>query len=41
MGAAGRRAVLGRSWSAVCDELIAHYEAVLGTSRPALTPLAA
>jgi phosphatidylinositol alpha 1,6-mannosyltransferase len=41
MGAAGRRAVLGRSWSAVGDELIAHYEAVLGSPRPALTPLAA
>ncbi|MES2170702.1 MAG: glycosyltransferase family 1 protein [Actinomycetota bacterium] len=25
-GEAGRRAVLGRSWSSVCDELIGHYE---------------
>jgi phosphatidylinositol alpha 1,6-mannosyltransferase len=41
MGAAGREAILGRTWSAVCDELVAHYEAVLGSARPALTPLAA
>ena len=26
MGEAGRRRVLDRSWSSVCDELIAHYE---------------
>jgi phosphatidylinositol alpha 1,6-mannosyltransferase len=26
--AAGRRAVLGRTWSAVCDELVDHYAAV-------------
>jgi phosphatidylinositol alpha 1,6-mannosyltransferase len=30
MGAAARRAVLRRSWPAVCDELIGHYGAVLG-----------
>jgi phosphatidylinositol alpha 1,6-mannosyltransferase len=41
MGAAGRRAMLGRSWSAIGDELIGHYEAVLGSPRPALTPVAA
>ncbi|HKT02752.1 MAG TPA: glycosyltransferase, partial [Rugosimonospora sp.] len=41
MGAAGRQAVLGRSWSAVCDELIGHYEAVLGSPWRALTPAAA
>ena len=27
---AARRSVLGRTWPAVCDELIGHYEAVLG-----------
>ena len=30
-GAAGRRAIEGRSWSAVGDELIGHYEAVCET----------
>ena len=34
-GAAGRREVEGRSWSAVGDELIGHYRAVLS---PALAP---
>jgi phosphatidylinositol alpha 1,6-mannosyltransferase len=29
-GAAGRRKVLGRSWPALTEELIGHYEAVLG-----------
>jgi len=29
MGEAGRRSVLGRSWSAVGDELIAHYSSVI------------
>jgi phosphatidylinositol alpha 1,6-mannosyltransferase len=28
---AARRSVLGRTWPAICDELILHYEAVLGT----------
>ncbi|MBX7435390.1 glycosyltransferase family 1 protein [Mycobacterium sp. Y57] len=28
---AARRSVLGRTWPAVCDELIGHYEEVLGT----------
>jgi len=28
MGEAGRRRVLGRSWDAVCTELIGHYDAV-------------
>lgn len=29
MGEAGRRAVLGKSWASVCDELVGHYEAVI------------
>ncbi|WP_314146935.1 glycosyltransferase family 1 protein [uncultured Leifsonia sp.] len=29
MGEAGRRAVLGRSWDAICGELIGHYERVV------------
>jgi phosphatidylinositol alpha 1,6-mannosyltransferase len=30
MGEAGRRAVLGRSWEAICSELFEHYTAVAG-----------
>jgi phosphatidylinositol alpha 1,6-mannosyltransferase len=34
--AAARRAMAGRTWPALCDELIGHYEAVLGaTGSPA------
>jgi phosphatidylinositol alpha 1,6-mannosyltransferase len=29
---AARRSVLGRTWPAICDELIDHYEAVIGTA---------
>lgn len=32
-GRAGRRAVLGRSWPAVCDELLDHYRAVVDRPR--------
>jgi phosphatidylinositol alpha 1,6-mannosyltransferase len=31
-GTAGRRKVLGRGWSALTDELLGHYAAVLGTA---------
>jgi phosphatidylinositol alpha 1,6-mannosyltransferase len=41
MSAAGRELVRDRSWAAVGDELIGHYEAVLGTPQPAATPAAA
>ena len=34
-GAAGRRKVLGRSWPALIEELIGHYAAVLGQTKPA------
>ncbi|WP_193044391.1 glycosyltransferase family 4 protein [Mycolicibacterium baixiangningiae] len=30
---AARRSVLGRTWPAICDELLAHYEDVLGQPR--------
>jgi len=29
MGEAGRRAVLGRSWEAICGELVGHYETLV------------
>ena len=36
MGEAGRRAVLDRSWAAICGELFAHYEASIAeVKRPA------
>ena len=33
MGEAGRRRVLGRSWAALCDELLGHYENVIAARR--------
>src|SRR5271166_1503119 len=30
---AARRSVLGRGWPVICDELLGHYEAVLGSRR--------
>jgi phosphatidylinositol alpha 1,6-mannosyltransferase len=33
-GSAARRRMLGRSWTAICDELIGHYQAVLTAARP-------
>jgi len=34
-GAAARRSVLRRTWSAVCDELVAHYVDVIGATAAA------
>lgn len=36
MGEAGRRAVLGRTWEAVCDQLVGHYEKVILDRAPSL-----
>ncbi len=40
-GEAGRRKVLGRSWSGVCDQLLGHYGEVIGLHRTSPTPLPA
>jgi phosphatidylinositol alpha 1,6-mannosyltransferase len=40
-GAAGRHAVLTRSWAALCDELIGHYRAVLEAPNEIQQPMAA
>jgi phosphatidylinositol alpha 1,6-mannosyltransferase len=37
-GRAARRKVLGRTWQALGDELIGHYEAVLSTASPVEVP---
>jgi len=37
MGEAGRRAVLGTTWSAVCDELVGHYSAAIATRLAAVS----
>ncbi len=36
MGEAGRRAVLPRSWSAICDQLLDHYRRVIESNAPVL-----
>ncbi|SDZ40505.1 glycosyltransferase family 4 protein [Herbiconiux ginsengi] len=33
MGEAGRRAVIGKSWEALCDELMAHYASVASPAK--------
>ncbi|MGO2111194.1 MAG: glycosyltransferase family 4 protein [Pseudoclavibacter sp.] len=35
MGEAGRRRVLDRSWESICDELVGHYEQVIGIRQAA------
>jgi len=39
-GSAGRRAMAGRSWLARCEELVGHYEAVLGRAAAGDRPAA-
>ncbi|MDF3149944.1 glycosyltransferase family 1 protein, partial [Streptomyces sp. T21Q-yed] len=36
-GSAARATVEGRTWAAIGDQLITHYEAVLKARRPAVT----
>jgi phosphatidylinositol alpha 1,6-mannosyltransferase len=40
-GGAARRRMLGRSWPAICDELIGHYQAVLTAAGPVPSQLKA
>jgi len=37
MGEAGRRAVLGKSWAALCDELIGHYAVAIARGSRVIT----
>jgi len=37
MGEAGRRTVLGKSWTGICAELVEHYEATIGAAKAPVT----
>ena len=40
-GGAARRVMLGRSWPAICDQLLGHYQAVLAADAPVASQLQA
>jgi phosphatidylinositol alpha 1,6-mannosyltransferase len=40
-GGAARRVMLGRSWPAICDQLLGHYQAVLAADAPVASQLKA